>query len=202
MPRSAGALRDKAADMDRLPECISTPRLELRLWTEDDVDALGAAIAASLEHLRPWMPWVEFEPLARADRVALIRTWHEDHRSGRAAVYGVFCDRTVVGGCGLHRRGGPGVLDIGYWIHADHVRRGYAKELARALTDAALAQPGIDRVDIHHDRANVASGAVPRSLGFTFLGERPDAVKAPGEDGVDWCWSTSRRPGLQALSAL
>lgn len=186
------ARRDKAGRVDLLlPNRITTPRLELRLWTEDDVDALADAIAASVEHLRPWMPWVEYEPMARADRVDLIRQWRAAHEGGGDAVYGVFRHGVVVGGCGLHHRAGPGVLEIGYWIHGDHVRKGYAKELTRALTDVALAHPGIERVDIHHDRANVASAAVPRALGFAFVGEEPDAVEAPGEVGMDWHWSAT-----------
>jgi ribosomal-protein-serine acetyltransferase len=56
----------------------------------------------------------------------------------------------------------------------------------------AFTVEGIDRVEIHHDRANRASRAVPQRLGFTFAGERPDTVRAPGEEGVDCTWSMSR----------
>jgi len=181
--------------VDRLPDRISTPRLVLRPWTEDDVDDLAAAIRASLDHLRPWMPWVAHEPLGREQRLDLIRQWCAEWEAGGDAVYGAFRDGLVIGGCGLHRRSGPGVLDIGYWIHAQHTQKGYAKELTLALATTALALPGVDRVDLHHDRANVASGGVPRSLGFTFVGEREDAVTSPGDDGVDWCWSISRSEG-------
>src|SRR3954453_8810297 len=41
---------------------IASVNLVLRAWEDDDAVALGRAIAESLEHLRPWMPWVAFEP--------------------------------------------------------------------------------------------------------------------------------------------
>lgn len=60
---------------------------------------------------------------------------------------GIFRDGAAVGSCGLHRRVGPGGLEIGYWIHPAVLRRGLATEAARLLTDAAFSVPGIDRVD-------------------------------------------------------
>jgi RimJ/RimL family protein N-acetyltransferase len=80
-------------------------------------------------------------------------------------------------------------LEIGYWVHADHLRRGIATEAARALTEVAFGVDGIERVEIHHDRANVRSRAVPARLGFTFMGESPDGARAPAEDGIDCTWT-------------
>ena len=178
--------------MERLPDEVVTPRLLLRRWSGDDVPALGAAIEASLAHLRPWMAWIEFEPQTDQQRSELIATWEREWKAGGDAVYGVFVEGVVVGGCGLHRRRGAGTLEIGYWIHADHVGRGYATELARALTTAAFTIDGIDRVEIHHDRANVRSAAVPRTLGFSRRPDEPDEIQAPAETGIDCTWSMHR----------
>ena len=104
----------------------------------------------------------------------------------------MFRQGAVVGGCGLHRRSSPDTLEIGYWIHVDHLRRGYATELARGLTTAAFEVDGVDRVEIHHDKANVRSAAVPRALGFTRGPEQPDDVQAPAELGIDCAWSMDR----------
>jgi RimJ/RimL family protein N-acetyltransferase len=60
------------------------------------------------------------------------------------------------------------------------------------LTTAAFGVPGIERVEIHHDKANVRSRAVPRSLGFASGQELPDGIDSPGEVGVDCSWSISR----------
>ena len=199
--------------MERLPETIESPRLLIRRWRPDDVDALMAAVAASVEHLRPWMPWVANEPMSRDDRLAMIDEWTVAWASGGDAVYGAFLriDNStatasasdevaretddpplVMGGCGLHRRLGPGGLEIGYWTHADHVRRGYATEIAHALTTAAFADPDIDRIEIHHDRANEASAGIPRNLGFRYVGYRKGEPEAPAESGVECAWRTTR----------
>ena len=112
-------------------------------------------------------------------------------REGDAA-YGVFRDGVVVGGCGLHHRWGPNTLDLGYWVHVDHIGQGYAQELARGLTEAAFGVEGIDRVEIHHDKANERSRAVPMALGFVRGPEQPDDVGAPGDVGIDCTWSIGR----------
>jgi RimJ/RimL family protein N-acetyltransferase len=107
---------------------------------------------------------------------------------GGDALLGVFVDGAVAGSCGLHRRRGPDVLEIGYWIHVSFVRRWLATRVAALLTDAALATPGIRYVEIHHDKANVASSGVPRRLGFRLVGEGPDEAAASAELGIDCVW--------------
>lgn len=105
---------------------------------------------------------------------------------------GIFKDAVVIGSAGLHRRVGPDAVEIGYWIHVDHTRNGYATEVAKALTAAAFDVPGIDRVEIHHDKANIASAGVPQRLGFKLVEETPDEVDAPGEAGIECRWVITR----------
>ncbi len=179
--------------MECLPELVETPRLTLRLWAARDAPALHAAVVTSIEHLRPWIPWIGHEPLTIADREALITEWRHAWLDGGDAIYGVFArggedDGEVVGGTGLHRRIGAGGLEIGYWIHVDHVGQGYATELALALTGAGLAVPGVHRIEIHHDQANVISGRVPQRLGYTFVAATDRERVAPAESGVSWTW--------------
>jgi ribosomal-protein-serine acetyltransferase len=175
-----------------LPDSVTTERLTLRTWKPEDAEALGLAVTESVEHLRPWMPWAAMEPLSLDDRRKLIAGWDTDWRDGGDVVFGIFLDGEVIGGSGLHRRIGPAGLEIGYWIHAGHVRRGYAREASAALTELAFTVEGVERVEIHHDRANAASRGVPRSLGFELVAETPDAVTAPGEDGFDFCWAMTK----------
>ncbi|HRE02394.1 MAG TPA: GNAT family N-acetyltransferase, partial [Ilumatobacteraceae bacterium] len=127
-----------------MPDRIETERLVLRRWRVEDMPLLRAAITASIEHLRPWMPWVQHEPVSDADRVALIESWEQRWRDGIDFTMGVFLrdpdgvapgagGEISIGGSGLHRRGEPDSLEIGYWIHSDHIRHGYAREAAAAL---------------------------------------------------------------------
>jgi RimJ/RimL family protein N-acetyltransferase len=73
----------------------------------------------------------------------------------------------VIGGSGLHTRAGPGALEIGYWIRASRIGRGFAREAAGALTAVAIRVCGVDRVEIRVDPANDASLRIPRALGFS-----------------------------------
>lgn len=168
--------------------------LVLRSWTEDDAPALSRAIAASVEHLRPWMAWAADEPHDDLWRRQLIRGWRQEAAAGGDETFGMWLGDQVVGACGLHRRIGPGGLEIGYWVHAAFTRQGLATEAARRLRDDALARPGIDHVEIHHDRANVASGRVAAAAGFTLVGERSRSRDAPAQEGVELQWRVSGRP--------
>jgi len=186
--------------MALLPIAATSERLILRPWTVDDEPALSAAITASVEHLLPWMPWAALEPVAAADRRALIERWHDEWIAGGDVVFGILAlDGTVLGGTGLHRRVGDNGLEIGYWVHVDHIGNGYAREASRALTDLAFTISDIDRVEIHHDRANVASGRVPAALGFTLVEETPREITAPGECGVTYVWRMTRDSWLSRM---
>lgn len=182
--------------MTPLVELLHSDRLVLRRWRVSDVGALAAAITTSLEHLRPWMPWIAAEPVSEPDRSAWIEQVTADWAAGGDVILGIFVGDAIVGGSGLHRRGGPDTLDIGYWIHVDHVRQGIAREASAMLTDAAFATAGINIVHIHHDRANAASGSIPRSLGFDLVAETPRALTAPGEVGIDCQWRVDRATWL------
>ena len=190
------------SDSDQiLPERLAGPAgLLLRRWSAGDAHQLSAAVAESQEHLRPWMAWVADEPLTIVQRRELIIGFERDWRDGGDAVLGIFLDGRVVGGCGLHGRIARDGLELGYWIHPRFTRRGLATTAARLLTDGALALPRVTHVEIHHDKANVASAGVPRKLGFSLLGEFPDVVEAPAEMGIECRWRMDREQWLRAAS--
>lgn len=182
-----------AADRTLLPDRIVDPGgLILRQWRTSDAEALGRAVAESLEHLRPWMGWIAEEPMPLERRLARIEEWERDWSGRGDVLLGVFVDGRIAGGCGLHQRIAPDGLEIGYWIHVAHVRQGLATRAVGLLTDSALGLPGITHVEIHHDKANQASGGVPRKLGFEWLGEWTDEPEAPAELGIEWRWRMDR----------
>jgi RimJ/RimL family protein N-acetyltransferase len=176
------------------PETIELPAGVLSRLRETDAENVAAAVLASLEHLRPWMPWATFEA-TRAD-VQLERC-HDattSWQSGSDYQYVLKPDRDgpVIGAFGLHRRIGPESIEIGYWMHADHAGHGYATAAARALTEAALGLPEVARVEIHTDEANVISAAIPRRLGYRL--DRVDGrePEAPAETGRLQIWVMDR----------
>ena len=164
----------------------------LRRWRPADAEMQHRAVVESLEHLRPWMAWIADEPLPLGRRRQMLCDWERDRVRGGSVILGVFSQDHVAGGAGLHRRRGPGVLEIGYWTHPGFVRRGFATAVARLLTDAAFGVADIDEVEIRHDKANVASAGIPRRLGYELVAEAPATAVAPAGVGIDCVWRVTR----------
>ena len=178
--------------MRRPGELLTYGPVTLRRWRAADSEAVCDLVLGSLEHLRPWMPWAaEFGP---QDAAQFTERCEQDWESGTAFNYAITSGGAAVGSCGLMARIGSGGLEIGYWVDAGHLRRGLASAAAAALVSAAFGLPGIDRVEIVHDEANVASSGVPRKLGFTEIARRPhpDGPETPGESGTDVVWRLTR----------
>lgn len=174
--------------------------LVVRRWQVDDAAALHEAVTESVEHLRPWMPWIAEEPLTLERRRELIAGW-QSGSGARDRVYGMFVDGEAVGGCGLHARIGRGGLEIGYWVRVGRTGRGYATAASRRLTDIAFGQPDIDRVEIRHDATNIASSRVPAKLGYERVGEVRRPPVAPSETGVDHVWRVTRAAWADPLAS-
>ncbi len=53
------------------------------------------------------------------------------------------------GSTGLHTRRGEACGGIDYWIHVDHIGRGYATEASAALTRVAFEIDHVHQVEIY-----------------------------------------------------
>jgi ribosomal-protein-serine acetyltransferase len=178
--------------VSRLPERIDGEGLLLRRWHVDDAEHLHEAVSESAEHLRPWMTWIADEPQSLERRRAMLARWEAEWAAGGDALYAVLVGGVIVGSCGLHRRLGHDGLELGYWIHPTFTRRGLATKVAALLSDTVFSVPGIELVEIHHDKGNVASSGVPRRLGYEFVGEQADEATAPADTGVECVWRMGR----------
>jgi len=174
----------------RPPERLEGEGVVLRRPTGADDAPLAAAIAASLDHLRPWMAWADDRATTIEQRAEHRARTDEGWSRGSDFAYLILdpAEATVLGAAGLHRRIGPRAIEIGYWVHVDHGRRGVATAAARVATEAAVALEDVDRVEIHCDEANVRSAAVPRRLGYRLDRIEDDEVTAPGEIGRSMVW--------------
>lgn len=185
---------------------IETRRLIVRCWQPTDAALLKAAIDASLDHLRPWMPWAEDEPQDLSAKVERLRSWRGKFDLDRDFVYGIFDpdEKDVLGSSGLHTRVGEGAREIGYWIHVDYINQGLATEVAAALTKVAFEVDGVLRVEIHCDPQNVRSAAVPRKLGFVHeatLRERTTDAQGERRDSMIWTLFADEYPGSRPQKA-
>jgi RimJ/RimL family protein N-acetyltransferase len=181
-------------------EEVRSERLVLRRVQVDDADGIATAVGASLDYLRPWMPWATLE--AAEPRTQRIRVAEADElwEAGTDFIYSVLLrpELTVIGEIGLHWRAGDaqagdgraadGGMEIGYWIDTRYSGRGLGTEAASTLTDVALALPGVTRTEIHCDVANQASAAIPRKLGYELDRVEQHPPEAPGEQGHRMVW--------------
>jgi ribosomal-protein-alanine N-acetyltransferase len=90
----------------------------------------------------------------------------------------------VIGSCGY--KGPPSsdrVVEIAYGVNADQQGRGYATEVAEALTRYALKSPQVRLVCAHTRPNENASTRVLTKCGFCRVGEVIDP-----EDGLVWRW--------------
>ncbi len=179
-----------------IPYRIETERLVLRCWQPQDARLLKEAIDSSLDHLRPWMPWATYEPQSIEAKAERLRTFRGEFDLDRNYVYGILArdERLVVGGTGLHARSGDGSLEIGYWVRASHVGRGFATEASSALVRVAFEVVKVERVEIHCRPDNAASAAVPRKLGFTHEATRREITReADGTSSDSMIWTILAR---------
>lgn len=164
------------------PYRIEVDELTIRCYRPSDTQPLRDALAASKQHLLPWMQWAADEPQTLDEKLDLIRKFRGQFDLGGDPVYGIFLDDVVVGGIGMHARIGPGAREIGYWVHVDHVRRGIATRAAAAVTRVGFDLFGLSRMEIHCEPENVASAAIPARLGYELeatLRRRPISDVSP-----------------------
>jgi RimJ/RimL family protein N-acetyltransferase len=171
-------------------EVIEYGPLTLRRYRDDDLDDLVRAVTESEDHLRGWLPWVAGHSVE--SEAQFLAQSARDWESGTAYNYVIRTGGAFAGGIGLMARIGPGGLEIGYWVHRAFTRRGLATAASAALVEQAFRLPGVDRVEIVHDELNVASGGVPRKLGFTEVGRRPIEPRPAAGTGVGVVWRLAR----------
>lgn len=172
------------------PERVEAGGLHLRRPTLADTDELHAAVVASFAELHAWMPWCT-DPV----EIGQQRSWIERGPDGWTSL-GMFHwliadDRdALLGSISLMDRIGPGALEIGYWLRSDATGRGVMTRAAASVTEVGLALPGIGRVEIRCDAANLRSAAVPRRLGYRLAQEVRVDPAAPSDSGLDQHWVT------------
>jgi RimJ/RimL family protein N-acetyltransferase len=151
---------------------IETKRLVIRCYNPSDAPLLAESVTESLEHLRPWMPWVYNEPEPIEEKIKRMKLFRGNFDLGQNFTYGIFNHKEtkLIGGTGLHTRLDENELEIGYWIHKDYINQGLVTESTAALIKVAFEIIQVHRLEIHCDPQNFASAAIPRKLGFTHEG--------------------------------
>ena len=185
---------DTRADFQFVPpRSLHAGWLTCRLIEASDADYLYEAVLASMNHLRAWMAWVNGYSREMADQYVTQALRGTTGKPVHEAIYVPTDSENRFLGCfGLHARLGPGALEIGYWVDVRHSCRGVGTLSAALLTEAALSIMDVERVEIHHDEANRASGSIPERLGSERLASSRREPEAPAEVGIEVRWRMHR----------
>jgi ribosomal-protein-serine acetyltransferase len=174
-----------------LPALVVGPRLRLERWGPDAVEVILDLVERSRPTLGRFLGWAVTPVDAAAERAVQAdaeRRWRD--RLGVSWL--VVEDGETRGMLGLHRRGGPHELEIGYWLDDAATGRGLMTEACRMATDVSFGIDGVDVVEIIHDFANSRSGAVPARLGFSRVAAFTSPPIAPHESGIKVRWLARR----------
>lgn len=166
------------------PSSFDTDRLTIRGPLPGDGRELNAAIAETIDDLRPWMPWAQAVP-AEEESEENIRQAYVDFLARRDLRLNLYLKGTgvFVGGSGLHRIDwNIPKFEIGYWCRRRFVGQGYISEAVQGITRFAFETLGARRVEIRCDARNDRSRKVAERAGYTLEGIlRNDALATGGD---------------------
>jgi RimJ/RimL family protein N-acetyltransferase len=155
-------------------ETLSTPRLLLRRWREDDLDAHHALSGDPevMRHIGAGVPYTREQ--SRLSLAAFGAHWE---RHGFGLLAAVERDGGApIGMLGVQRAGepgvGPGDVEIGWRLMRSHWGRGLATEGATAVRDHAFGVLGLARLVAFCRPANGPSIRVAEQLGLTTVATR------------------------------
>ncbi len=144
---------------------IETPRLILRHFVDDDVDAVFAVIGDP--------ETMKFYPqkFTRDDAQRWVSRSRQRYRTDGFGLFAVVLKSNgeVIGNCGVVTQDieGEPLLEVGYHFRRDYWGHGYATEAARACMDYAFRQIGAAKVISLILAENLPSRRVAKRNGMT-----------------------------------
>ncbi|MGM8215336.1 GNAT family N-acetyltransferase [Bacillaceae bacterium W0354] len=154
------------------PQEFSTERLLIRMPKPGDGKVVHEAITASINELKPWLPFAQKEQTEQ-DVELNIRQAYISFLAREDLRLLVFLKETgeFIASSGLHRIDWTiPKFEIGYWIDSRYSGKGYITEAVKGITDFAIHELNAKRIEIRCDEQNIKSRAIPEKLGFTLEG--------------------------------
>ncbi|MUK89371.1 GNAT family N-acetyltransferase [Ornithinibacillus sp. L9] len=172
------------------PHKFETERLVIRMPQPGDGKVVYESIHASINELRPWLPFAQHEQSEEEVEVN-IREAHIKFLKREDMRLLVFHKETGehIASSGLHRMDWDvRKFEIGYWVDSRHKGKGYVTEAVEGITNFAFEELKANRIEIRCDAKNVKSRAVPERLGFELEGIlRNEDLSVDGKELRDTC---------------
>ncbi|WP_430789675.1 GNAT family N-acetyltransferase [Virgibacillus flavescens] len=137
----------------------------------DDAEELFKLTDASRTHLREWLPWVDGTTTVD-DTLGFIQHTVRGFEEKRSLTLAIRFKGNIVGTAGFNNLDWSNkVAYIGYWLGQNYQGYGIMTRVARTLTDYALTDLDMNRVDIRAAYENKKSRSIPERLGFVEEGQ-------------------------------
>ncbi|MDT8862790.1 GNAT family N-acetyltransferase [Alkalihalobacillus sp. MEB130] len=172
------------------PTEFYSERLLIRMPKPGDGKVVCEAIQASLNELKPWMPFAQNEQSEQETEIN-VRSAYVKFINREDLRFHVFLKDTgeFIASSGLHRINWEvPKFEIGYWIDSRYSGKGYITEAVQEISHFAFTELRARRIEIRCDSKNEKSRKVPERLGFDLEGVlRNDAMSADGKELRDTC---------------
>lgn len=146
---------------------LRSERLLLRPFVDDDLDAFHAMFGSEdVARYLPWEPRTREQSIEMLERVKALTSFDADGHGIRLAAVlpdsgAVIGDISLNNTSRVHRQG-----EIGFVIHPEHQRQGYATEACTALVSLGFEELGLHRIMGRADPRNAGSVGVMERLGM------------------------------------
>ncbi|WP_188456279.1 GNAT family N-acetyltransferase [Virgibacillus oceani] len=172
------------------PDAFETERLLIRCPKPGDGQVVYEAINASIEELKPWLPFAQSKQ-SEDDAEINIREAHIKFLAREDLRLLLFHKETgkLIGSSGLHRIDWDvPKFEIGYWIDSRFSGKGFISEAVEGITNFAFNELNAKRVEIRCDAKNTKSRAIPERLKFDLEGVlRNEDCSVDGKELRDTC---------------
>lgn len=149
---------------------IIDDQLDLRLLQPYNDQELFALIDANRDHLKEWLPWLDYNVKVE-DSLGFIERSLKEYAEGLCINCGIWYEDKLVGLISLMSIDkGNRKAEIGYWLGQEAESKGLMTKANSALIDYAFGPLNLNRITIRCATGNNKSRAIPKRLGFTKEG--------------------------------
>ncbi|CRK82086.1 GNAT family N-acetyltransferase [Neobacillus massiliamazoniensis] len=140
--------------------------LSLKLMELKDADWIFKLTNESREYLREWLPWLDFT-IKPEDTVEFIKMCLKGFSENKSLNTVILFKGEIVGVAGFNNINWSNkTAYIGYWLGEGFQGNGIMTKVAKALTEYAFIELGLNKVEIRAAVENKKSRSIPERLGF------------------------------------
>lgn len=144
--------------------------LSLKLIELKDAERVFELTDNSREYLKEWLPWLDFTTKVE-DTTAFIKNGLKNFPENKSLNTVILFKGDIVGLAGFNEINWSNkTAYIGYWLGEQYQGNGIMTRVAKALTEYALTELKLNKVEIRAAVENKKSRSIPERLGFVNEG--------------------------------